>query len=1168
MSFSSPLHRGAQHAAQRGRSGRALVAFSVMGSLLLSGAFGVFPLAQTQAAGSEEAPLASVDAPESGVELNEQGFEPIPLEEMSDDPDAPAAQESEAASPEASATPTESAEAAAAESDEDAESEEAADQPQSAESAAEPQMSEFLRAARAPRRAPGSPLDAVFATGGSGRFKESIQWLQWADISEFQTTPGANQGLPLGADVRPGHQQVQRFVKILESESDQKTLVNRRNLGDAGLLETTCTLSGLKKSGYDRFKAKDGALVATIPGTWAGDALDNMYNVGGEGKATKLNADDTYTFPDNYSNPNRMVIGLGNGYAKYGNDGEGHALRMDFNLKCEAALVHPDGSKDTVDVEGLVFADAEASSTKQSDEAPEEWVQAVPNAGQSATWRVLDTYKYDTEKLECPTTTQALFTEGGVRLTPIGGNGQECVYQNGGGWPNVKGKGGPDAVMFMEGVTDARFSVLGRGYSAIALGMVIASDFGDAPKTYGHAGALFQPKWKDGKVSGTSDAFTVQPQASMLVDEGSPSLGVKIDAEGYQQFSDGADGDDTHGLEDDEDALSSVPDIPSGFLNGDKDSFKLKGVACSPGKGTVRGWIDWNGNGTFDPDKKEQSDDQNCPASGSVDLTFPKPDEAPLDTNLVNKDSTYLRLRTFGTGDTSKATGPVGVTTKGEVEDYKIPLPPLLQLTKKVSNEYSGTALPQDWDLTAKIGGTTLTYASGALKYVDAGTYALDESPKTELAKNGYEWKSLACKTGPAGADPGTDAGASFSNKRVEVKNGTRTECDFNNADKPGSISWNKVNEKGEFLAGSEWTLKGNPQPTGGVKVVDCTQAACQPGMYLDQDPAPGKFRIEKLHWGDYTVTEKTAPDGYMLLGSEFAFEKIDDKHSDVKLKQVEGAIKDNGIINKPLPNVTWEKRADKEDGDLLPGSVWSWVPIDEHGHEGTAVEITDCVKDDASACAGPDKDPAEGKFKLEKVTPGKYRLTEKTAPDGYDPDPTPRDVEVNDQSLSTIELGVIVNKKSQGIVKWLKVDADNDKSLAGSEWSITSKKDGSAIEVKDCTTAGCTGVPGDTNADPGAFEVELPYGDYVLKETKAPVGYQVTAIETPFTVDAGNKTVDLGPIKNEKSSVPPLPLTGGMSADSFLILGGGGLLLAAATAFAQRRRAMVRSEVRSLRSN
>ena len=66
-----------------------------------------------------------------------------------------------------------------------------------------------------------------------------------------------------------------------------KDFVNERDLGDGGTLVTTCTLSNLQHLGHspDTPEAQSkGPLVATVPSAWAGDALDNLYNVGGAGQ--------------------------------------------------------------------------------------------------------------------------------------------------------------------------------------------------------------------------------------------------------------------------------------------------------------------------------------------------------------------------------------------------------------------------------------------------------------------------------------------------------------------------------------------------------------------------------------------------------------------------------------------------------------------------------------------------------------------------------------------------------------------------------------------------------------------------------------------------------------------------------------------------------------------
>ena len=103
-------------------------------------------------------------------------------------------------------------------------------------------------------------LPAVFATGGSGRYVNAIQWLQWGDY-ETQFKDQAKPNVPVLSD------------------GQTKDFVNERDLGDAGNLVTTCTLSNLQHLGHSpdlSDQQSNGPLVATVPGARAGDALDNL----------------------------------------------------------------------------------------------------------------------------------------------------------------------------------------------------------------------------------------------------------------------------------------------------------------------------------------------------------------------------------------------------------------------------------------------------------------------------------------------------------------------------------------------------------------------------------------------------------------------------------------------------------------------------------------------------------------------------------------------------------------------------------------------------------------------------------------------------------------------------------------------------------------------------
>ncbi|MBB1571307.1 MAG: LPXTG cell wall anchor domain-containing protein, partial [Propionibacterium sp.] len=83
----------------------------------------------------------------------------------------------------------------------------------------------------------------------------------------------------------------------------------------------------------------------------------------------------------------------------------------------------------------------------------------------------------------------------------------------------------------------------------------------------------------------------------------------------------------------------------------------------------------------------------------------------------------------------------------------------------------------------------------------------------------------------------------------------------------PGSISWRKT-ESGTTnpLAGSVWKLTN----ASGVTITDITDCVA-PGSCSgpDKDPAPGSFRVERLPWGTWTLTETGAPLGYLLTTRE-----------------------------------------------------------------------------------------------------------------------------------------------------------------------------------------------------------------------------------------------------------------------------------------------------------
>lgn len=158
-------------------------------------------------------------------------------------------------------------------------------------------------------------------------------------------------------------------------------------------------------------------------------------------------------------------------------------------------------------------------------------------------------------------------------------------------------------------------------------------------------------------------------------------------------------------------------------------------------------------------------------------------------------------------------------------------------------------------------------------------------------------------------------------------------------------------------------------------------------------------------------------------------------------------------------------------------------------------------------------------------VEAGSYRIGEGARP-GYELDSVScaaggTQLPVDAQGAVTLPAGkdtvcTLVNRDLPGTVTWKKIDSVTEKPLGGSEWRLDGP--GGPHAVIDNT--GATGYSGlDTNPDPGAFTVtELDRGDYVLTETRAPDGYEITQTAgTKFSISNGKQEVELPAITNRK---------------------------------------------------
>ncbi|MCO6559069.1 MAG: hypothetical protein J6575_06615 [Bifidobacterium sp.] len=389
-------------------------------------------------------------------------------------------------------------------------------------------------------------------------------------------------------------------------------------------------------------------------------------------------------------------------------------------------------------------------------------------------------------------------------------------FRSDGGQCANSGGTGPSSSMFLQGSTSASVTLKGGGKTAVALGSIVSTDFGDAPESFGVAGSMFQPTWQGGELGNgdiPSTNYDTQdshdPDASMVggklfnlsaardgmggnanliaqAEAPSPRLGAHEDGEASPHFDEDADWDDLNGdsafaaapgnVVNDEDGVNIPTDTHAVDVQPGADGTFSQKVRCY-GTGDVRGWIDWNHDGTFEAAQAtaahereaEASSQVACTADGtsstgySATLTWQLPGDAKRQIS-ADGDPSYMRLRI--TNQTAPGSSniinmqPTGITSGfGEVEDYKadVHVPTLSVLTnivggrKNTGDQFTMTAQavsPSTQDLSVTTSGENGIQAAqiGPRSTAPNSQYKISEAltsgsptPPGDYAKADYE---------------------------------------------------------------------------------------------------------------------------------------------------------------------------------------------------------------------------------------------------------------------------------------------------------------------------------------------------------------------------------------------------------------------------------------------
>ncbi|XZN06352.1 SpaA isopeptide-forming pilin-related protein [Clostridium perfringens] len=167
-------------------------------------------------------------------------------------------------------------------------------------------------------------------------------------------------------------------------------------------------------------------------------------------------------------------------------------------------------------------------------------------------------------------------------------------------------------------------------------------------------------------------------------------------------------------------------------------------------------------------------------------------------------------------------------------------------------------------------------------------------------------------------------------------------------------------------------------------------------------------------------------------------------------------------------------------------------VQVIKKGDDGKLLTGAKFVLKNASGENVAEATSQDGKAVFNDIKPAEYTIHEVEAPQGYLVT-NPVNVTVKPNKLSIAEM---TDTQIKGKIQVLKVDEETNTPLQGAEFEIT--QDGKHIET---ITTGENGI---------ATSSLLPFGNYLVKEIKAPAKYVLNGQEHPVTISENGKTIEI----------------------------------------------------------
>ena len=248
----------------------------------------------------------------------------------------------------------------------------------------------------------------------------------------------------------------------------------------------------------------------------------------------------------------------------------------------------------------------------------------------------------------------------------------------------------------------------------------------------------------------------------------------------------------------------------------------------------------------------------------------------------------------------------------------------------------------------------------------------------------------------------------------------------------------------------------------------------------------------KNLPFGKYYVQELTTDEHYLLSDMRYEFE-FSYQGEDIPTVKIQTEKFENELKRGSVSGL----KVDADDDSPLANAEIGLFMGDE----------TEFIADNAVMTTTSAKD---GSFSFEGIPYGVYQVREIAAPTGYKLANNVFPVTI-DENGKVIEIR-IENEKIRGNVEVKKYDKDSDEKLSGAIFTLykDTDADGKYNATKDVSY-------GVLNEKDGIYSLNsIPYGDYLLAETKAPTGYVLDTHAYPVKIRNDGETVT---VSNDKST-------------------------------------------------